>query len=210
MQQSDGEPYHVTLEIENKQCKGLRMLRTYGIQRYALSDIRGVPGGLTRHLAKMPTEEVTKIPLDPSIKIHGGGKSKKGASAWFDSDGCEVCKTILSNSSFLVSGRHIEDYTIVYSFVVPSFDAFKRIMSTLEAGGLKPKILEMGRFKPQGKILTEKQERALWLALKMGFFEYPRKLTLLELSRRVGVGLSTLSEITRRGIRRLLEDHFKT
>ena len=58
--------------------------------------------------------------------------------------------------------------------------------------------------------MTEKQERVLWLALKMGFFEFPRRITMLELSRRLGVGLSTLSEIIRRGIRRLLENHFET
>jgi len=78
------------------------------------------------------------------------------------------------------------------------------------ASGLKPKILEVGKFRPKGKTLTEKQERVLWLALKMGFFEFSRKITMAELSRRLGLGLSTLSEITRRGIRRLLEDHFET
>jgi predicted DNA binding protein len=79
----------------------------------------------------------------------------------------------------------------------------------LEASGLKPKILEIGKFKPKGEVLTEKQERVLWLALKMGFFDFPRKITMLELSSRLGVGLSTLSEIARRGIRRLLEYHFE-
>lgn len=60
------------------------------------------------------------------------------------------------------------------------------------------------------EILTEKQERLLWLALKMGFLDYPRKINAVELSRRVGIRASTLSEITRRGIHRLLEQHFET
>jgi len=99
---------------------------------------------------------------------------------------------------------------MIYSFVAPNFEAFKSIVSTLEASGLKPKTLEVWKFRPRGKILTEKQERALWLGLKMGFFEFPRKITMLELSRVLGVKLSTLSEITRRGMRRLLKHHFET
>jgi len=46
--------------------------------------------------------------------------------------------------------------------------------------------------------------------LEKGVFDYPRKTNTLELSRRLGISLSTLSEITRRGMRRLVEDHFET
>lgn len=204
------EPYHISIEMVNTGCKGMRLLKDLGIQHYTLSDIRGVPGGLTRHLVRMPSKKINEVPKDTFTKIRSSGELDGRTSAWFDIEGCEVCKTILSHSSFLISGRHIEDYTILYTFVAPNFDAFKTIISTLEASGLKPKILEVGKFKAKGKILTEKQERVLWLALKMGFFEFPRKITMLELSQRLGVGLSTLSEITRRGTRRLLENHFET
>lgn len=186
------------------------MLRDLGFQQYMLRDVRGLPGGLTRHLVRLPSAEIAEIPEDTFTEIRGGGKFDGRTSAWFDSDGCAVCKAILSSRSFLISGRHLEGYKIVYDFVAPDFDTFRGIVSTLETGGLKPKILKVERFKPKGKILTEKQERVLWLALKMGFFEYPRKITMLELSHRLNVGLSTLSEITRRGLRRLLEDHFET
>ncbi|MBS7644597.1 helix-turn-helix domain-containing protein [Candidatus Bathyarchaeota archaeon] len=49
----------------------------------------------------------------------------------------------------------------------------------------------------------------VWLALKMGLFDYPKRIDTLELSRRLGVSPSTLSEIMRRGLRRLLEHYFK-
>ena len=186
------------------------MLMASGTQQYSLSDVRGLPGGSTRHLIRMPSKEIVEIPKNTFTKIRSSGRFDGRVSAWFDSDGCDVCKTILSNNSFLISGRHVEGYTILYSFVAPNFEAFKNIVSTLDATGLKPRILEVGKFRRKGKILTEKQERVLWLALRMGFFEFPRKINMLELSRRLGVALSTLSEITRRGIRRLLEDHFET
>lgn len=200
------EPYHITIEIVNEKCKGLRMLKGSGIKQYTLLDIRGLAGGLTRHLIKLPSNQINEIPEDTFTRIRSSGFIRE---AWFDSNGCDVCNTILSNHSFLVSAKHVTDYTIVYNFVVPNFDAFKSIVSTLEAQGLTPKILEVMKFKPKGKVLTEKQERVLWLALKLGFFEYPRKVNTIELSRRLGIVPSTLSEITRRGMRKLLEYHFE-
>ena len=58
------------------------------------------------------------------------------------------------------------------------------------------------------EVLTEKQERVLWLALKLGFFDYPRKIDSIEFSRKLGIVPSTLSEITRRGMLRLLKHYF--
>ena len=196
------EPYHVTLEVVNKRCKGLRMLEGLGVKQYTLADIRSLPEGLTRHLIKIPSNQINKVPPEPFSKILTG-------EAWFDSDGCDVCNTILSNSSFLVSARHMADHTIVYNFVAPSHDAFRNIVSTLEARGLTPKILEVVKFQPRGNILTEKQERVLWLALKLGFFEYPRRINSIEFSHKLGIVPSTLSEMTRRGILRLLKHYFE-
>ncbi|MGD8566390.1 MAG: helix-turn-helix domain-containing protein [Candidatus Bathyarchaeota archaeon] len=201
------EPYHVVMEIENKQCKGLRMLENAGVQQYTLVDVRGVPHEPTRHLIRMPSNEFSNLPeelfAEPHIDTSGNI-----TSAWFNSDGCDICSTILANGSFLISMRHVKEFIVVYSFVAPDSTAYERIITTLKAKNAKFTILEIGKFKPRSKTLTEKQERVLWLALKMGFFEYPRKVTMLQLSKRLGTGLSSLSEILRRGLRRLLEDHF--
>jgi predicted DNA binding protein len=57
--------------------------------------------------------------------------------------------------------------------------------------------------------LTEKQERVLWLALKLGFFDYPRRINSIEFSKKLGIVPSTLSEMKRRGIRKLLKHYFE-
>jgi len=79
----------------------------------------------------------------------------------------------------------------------------------MEGAGLKVNVLKMGKFEPRKGVLTEKQERIFWLALKGGFFDYPRKIDTVELAAKLGISPSTLSEITRRGLRRLLEHYYK-
>jgi predicted DNA binding protein len=177
-----------------------------GVDQFTLNDVRALTGGSTRHLVRMLSKQIQQLPEAISVNTQRGDK----ASITFDTDGCDVCNTILAHSSFLISGSSVSDSTILYSFVTPSYKAFQAIISALEAKGLKPRILEVTRFRPKGKVLTERQEWVLWLALNLGFFEYPRKINTLELSRKFGIVPSTLSEITRRGIRRVLEDYFET
>ena len=199
---SVNQPYHVSIEIVNNKCKGLSMLESLGVGEYRLSDVRGLAEGSTRHLIKIPKEKVGRLPKNKFARISSSGET------WFDSDGCEICKAILYEKSFLISATHLSDYTMIYDFVVPDYKAFQNIVLKLEGHGLSLKILEVTKFKPKMTVLAEKQERTLWLALKLGFFDYPRKIDSVELSKKLGIAPSTLSEITRRGMRRLLRHFF--
>jgi predicted DNA binding protein len=209
MSSTQEEPYQISLEINNDRCKLLKTFKNIGIPRFKVIDIREGDEGITRHLVRLSTEQIHKIPEKILKKIQKTYPLQKDASAWFETEGCEICNTIVTKGSFLISGRNIQGSTIVYNFITPNFEAFKKIISTLEEHNLEPKILEVKKHKAKG-LLTEKQERALWIALRMGFFEYPRKINTIELSQKLGIAPSTLSEIKRRGIRRLLEHHFET
>ena len=201
------EPYHVVVEVKNERCRVLKTLRAAGIQEFKVADVRGSSGGAVRHLVELLPEQIQRIKGEFARMREGGPGGKP--SVWVQSEGCDVCNTILSHGSFLISGRIIQGSTFVYSFIAPSFSAYRSIASALESSGLKVNVLRLGKFKPKREVLTEKQEKILWLALKVGFFDYPRKVDTLELSRRLGISPSTFSEIARRGVRRLLERHFE-
>ncbi len=205
------KPYHVVLEVENRKCSILKRLSSLGLKHFKVVDIRSSNSKIVKHLIELDPEEVRKLKNKPAelktIGLKDEGEEK--ASVWFESEGCQICNTILSSDAFLVSGKSMADYTIMYSFMVPSFEAYKQIVTIMEKNGLKVNVLKMGKFEPQSGVLTEKQERIFWLALKGGFFDYPRKIDTVELAAKLGISPSTLSEITRRGMRRLLENYFK-
>lgn len=205
------KPYHVVLEVENRKCSILKRLSSLGLKHFKVVDIRSSNSKIVKHLIELDPEEVRKVKNKPAelktIGLKDEGEEK--ASVWFESEGCQICNTILSSDAFLVSGKSMADYTIMYSFMVPSFEAYKQIVTIMEKNGLKVNVLKMGKFEPQSGVLTEKQERIFWLALKGGFFDYPRKIDTVELAAKLGISPSTLSEITRRGMRRLLENYFK-
>jgi predicted DNA binding protein len=205
------KPYHVVLEVENQECAIIKRLAPLGLRHLIVADIRSSSPKSVKHLVELDSEEVKQLKNPPAeLKVlTERGKAQTKSSIWLESEGCGVCHTILSSDAFLVSGKSIADSTIMYNFMVPSFEAFKKIVSSLEAAGLKVNVLKMGMFEAKEGVLTEKQERIFWLALKGGFFDYPRKIDSVELSERLGISPSTLSEITRRGMRRLLENYFK-
>jgi predicted DNA binding protein len=206
-------PYHVVLEVGNRQCAVIKKLNPLGLTHLKVIDIRSSTPKSVKHLVELDPEEVRQVknmPPDLRTAIAAHGKTKGKSSIWLESEGCGVCNTILSSDAFLVSGKSLQDCTIMYSFMVPNFEAYQRIISTMEAAGLTVKVLRMGRFEPKKGVLTEKQERIFWLALKGGFFDYPRKIDTIELAKKLGISPSTLSETTRRGLRRLLESYYKT
>ena len=202
------KPYHVVIEVQNKQCRMLKKLATIGLRNLKVVDIRSSSKGAVKHLIELGRDEVERLPEDFKAKAKKR-KAEAKAPVWFESEGCEVCNTILAGDAFLVSGKSMEKDTIMYSFMVPTFEAYTGIVSALEKAGHAVNVRRMGGFEPKTGILTEKQERIFWLALKGGFFDYPRKIDTLELSAKLGIRPSTLSEIVRRGTRRLLEHYFQ-
>ena len=202
------KPYHVVIEVENRQCRMLKKFAALGIQHLKVTDIRSSSSGSVKHLIELDSEQVKKIPEDFKMVAPRSKKESK-PSIWFESEGCEVCNTILSRDAFLISGKSMEENTINYSFIVPTFEAYKSIVSALEKSGHKVNVLKMGSFEPKSGVLTEKQEKIFWLALKGGFFDYPRKIGTRELSAKLGISPATLSEILRRGTRRILEHYLE-
>ena len=199
------EPYQVVIEVENKQCKMVRKLASLGFKHLKVVDVRSSSTGSVRHLMDVGADQANKVPKELAAKGHVEGKS----SVWLESEGCEVCNTILAHDAFLVSGKSMQDSIITYSFMVPTFEAYRGIISDLEKTGHKINIRKLGKFEQKIDVLTENQERIFWLALKSGFFDYPRQIGMAELAAKLGISAGTLSEIIRRGTRRLLEHYFK-
>ncbi|MGQ9478645.1 MAG: helix-turn-helix domain-containing protein [Thermoproteota archaeon] len=200
--------YYVAIEVENSHCKGLDLVLRLGVNGCRLVDVRQLPEDNIRHLISFPITEINKFSKE-DIKILKGSKDTNVLVS-FEAGDCEVCHTLLSKGAFLISGRHLEGYRMIYEFLVSGYDIFKQIISDIESLGFKLKILRLVKHEPKEGILTEKQDNVLWLALQMGYFDYPRKIGTKELSRMLGIVPSTFSEIVRSGLRRLLEKYFES
>ncbi|MBC7129707.1 helix-turn-helix domain-containing protein [Candidatus Bathyarchaeota archaeon] len=205
MEESWREPYHVTIEIENKHCRVLETLAAYGLKQVKVLDVRGSDKGSVHHLILLDSSQIKKVPDKAILKRF---RSRLQQHLWFESEGCDVCNTILAHGAFLLSGKSLEASTILYSFMVPDFESYQKIIADLEKAGYRVDVKRIGKFEPKQNVLTERQERLLWLALKSGFFDYPRRIEAKELAAKIGIKPSTFSETLRRALRRLVEQYF--
>ena len=183
----------------------VKKLFSLGFSHLKVVDVRSSSTGNVRHLMDIGEDQARKVPTELAVKGHVEGKS----SVWLESEGCEVCNTILKHNAFLISGKSMQNNIITYSFIVPTFEAYRGIICDLEKAGYAVNVRKAGKFEQQIDVLTENQERVFWLALKSGFFDYPRQIGMAELAEKIGISPATLSEIIRRGTRRLLEHYFK-
>jgi predicted DNA binding protein len=182
-------------------------LEEQDIDQFRVIDVRESSKGKIGHMVNIPQTQLDLIAGKIPFKVVHTGKEE--ASVWFESEGCDVCQTIITNDSFLVSGGCLGKDQVLYRFISPHPETFQEVISQLDEKGYKPKVRKVEKYRSDDEILTSKQRLVLWHALKAGFFEYPRKINTIELSKRLGMVPSTLSEITRRGFRRLLESHFQ-
>ena len=84
-----------------------------------------------------------------------------------------------------------------------------KIVDDLEKCGCDVRIERVTPFGGRG-ILTERQEELVRVALASGFFDFPRKMGSIELAKKLGISVSTLSEVLRATQRRIFSEYLKS
>lgn len=195
----------VTLKIYNPVC----ILSMEFGSLVKIEDIRSY-GDMVAHLIEMPLDKFmeAKRLAERTDGVLKGVKSKEGVTTcWFLSKGCDACRPIALREAFLVRGKLLVDRSMEFSFIAPGENGYLKILNDLKASGINFGIVRVSSFR-NVRLLTPNQERILYIAMRMGLFDHPRKITIQELADMLGVRPSTLAETIRRGLKRLLKHYF--
>jgi predicted DNA binding protein len=120
---------------------------------------------------------------------------------------CTACKTFAGADCFLVSATSKPDGKLEWA-VLGNDSMVKSLMQELENQKVTGEVVKISKIKDEEE-LTARQEHILQIALEKGYFEFPKKITLRQLAKVLDVSPATLTEILRRGQKRLLQEHFK-
>lgn len=97
--------------------------------------------------------------------------------------------------------------------LVGDTEQVKQLLDTFERINLRYRVVSLtaANFSPSSPVacLTVKQQEALVLAFRLGYFDTPRKVSVDELADRLGLASSTLAVHLRRAERRLLAEVLK-
>lgn len=120
---------------------------------------------------------------------------------------CPVCSTLSGLNCSLLSAKTRDDNKMEWRLILSGNDTLKKVTDRLESQRIGYEIEGLARLNSI-KDLTSRQEEIVRMALDMGYFEFPKKIKLEELSERLGVSAGTLSEILRRAEKNILVRYF--
>ena len=129
-------------------------------------------------------------------RIVGSLKTKK----------CTACRIFASASCYLVSASSRPDGKLEWT-LLGSDTMMKPLLKELEDEQVMAEVLKISQLQKEDEI-TARQEYILQIALQKGYFEFPKKITLRQLAKTLGISAATLTEILRRGQKHVLQEHF--
>ncbi len=151
-------------------------------------------------------EELRSNPAlkDEDLMIVAPGRIKGAITT----DECLGCCSAIGTGVFQISGVMDKDGRLVQPVVAGDRQTLERLVSNMEDHGHDITLVKLATLETQ-EILTSRQEDMLRYAMEKGYFDDPKRITLVELAREFDVSNSTVSEMLRKSQRKLMGEYFK-
>lgn len=151
-------------------------------------------------------DEVRHHPSVGAVKI----KDRKEGSLSFIVDvvRCKACEALIRSKAFMVFPVDICKGRMKWLLITDNNRTIGKISDGLEEFGCDVKIERVTTLGGKG-ILTERQEEIIRVAFSWGYFDYPRRTGTEKLAKKLGISVSTLSEVLRAAQRRILAQYLR-
>jgi predicted DNA binding protein len=120
---------------------------------------------------------------------------------------CAACIALKQSDCFMVSSRSRNGGWLEWAVAAENNSMVHDLVYLLEKNKCEVQLTRIsGSSGASG--LTLRQEEILQFAYSNGYYEYPRRISLRDLSRIFDISSSTMSEILRAGQRRIFSEYF--
>jgi predicted DNA binding protein len=150
-------------------------------------------------------EQVRNNPNIFNVDISAVDKSR--ALAAFSTNQCVACRLLAGTECFLTGSMTTGDGRLKWTMLVTKKKALQELIDNLGKINAQPKLIKLTEISDTDE-LTKRQEQVTRMAFERGYFDFPRKVGLKELAASFNVSTSTLSEILRKGQRRIMMRYF--
>lgn len=122
---------------------------------------------------------------------------------------CRACKAIMRSDCYLRSAKTMGNGKVEWQVIASRESALSELIEELRGSGCTIDLRSKKRL-DDTSFVTKRQETAVHAALEKGYYDYPRGVSLQELSKSFGVTASTMGEILQRGERNIIREYFRT
>ncbi|MDD4307580.1 MAG: helix-turn-helix domain-containing protein [Thermoplasmata archaeon] len=121
---------------------------------------------------------------------------------------CFGCRELMSTDCFMVSATSKEDGRLEYTIISSKNECLRQLMSKLEKAKASPKLVKMKKLSKE-EMLTDNQEKIVKMAYQRGYYDFPKRIGVKDLAKIFNISPATLSEILRRGQKKIIETYFE-
>lgn len=122
-------------------------------------------------------------------------------------DKCAACMALKQSDCFMFSSKSTAEGWLEWTVAAENNDAIYDLIDRLKKNRCTVHLTRISNFSG-GSQLTPRQDTILQFAYSNGYYEYPRRVSLRDLSMIFEVSPSTMSEILRAGQRRIFSEYF--
>ena len=123
-------------------------------------------------------------------------------------DNCHACRELANSECFLTDATATEGGGLEWRLLAPRRSAVEDLVNLLRDRGIRVELVSIKTMKGSGG-LTNRQERVISLAFQLGYFEFPRKINLSDLAKKLGISKAALSETLHTGEEKVLHAYFQ-
>ncbi len=157
--------------------------------------------------------ELEKIVKDienhPSVNIVRMNEIKKGVVfITVCSKKCDTYRILADSDCHLISGKSIGDGSVELKLITHNEGSLALLVRNLEKNGIAVELMNSNKL-DKNALLTQRQPNIIQQAFENGYYDYPKKTTIKELSKLFDISPSTLGEILQRGEKKVIYEYFR-
>ncbi|MHB8372456.1 MAG: helix-turn-helix domain-containing protein [Thermoplasmataceae archaeon] len=201
MTSSKKHPLEITIQVKRTDC-------LISDATFNLANIKGLSRLKIEAEETLHSVEVEKIDDKTLATLRKVSRKMVQAGTtrlWVYGKSCSACKFMALSDAVVLGTKSIDRNTVRFRLLISSNGNAKKIVHELEESGLEPIIID-GPNEIKTEI-TDRENQILRLCLDLGYFDNEREASLKDISKLLGISVSSLSETLRRGLRKITEDY---
>ncbi|AAK40773.1 bacterio-opsin activator [Saccharolobus solfataricus] len=125
-----------------------------------------------------------------------------------------ICTNYISSellkilSQYTIMNGALTDDGIFWTLILNGYTELRELLNSLIDITKEVRVLKVVKAEKKDAI-TARQEQILRIALEAGFFDYPRRIGLKDLAKKLNISPSSLSEIIRRAEKNVITAYFE-
>lgn len=196
------ETVELTVEVERSDC----LVTNLVYQKIAGADVGRLVIGSETSLHKVDSETLLDF-ITEFRKIAKSVRQISKETAWVETESCTACKFFATINMPIIGSRTVDQEKVVFRLMAQSKKAADRLVREMQDVGLKPRVLDV--TSSESMEVTDREKEVLLYAFNHGYFEQDRGASLTELAQGLEVSPSSLSDVMRRALRKIVMEYLK-